>query len=185
MNSPEVFYLHIEGEQRGPYTVTQIDHLVNSGLVAEETLYWREGLEQWQPVTELVHKRVPEKRWVKTSIIAGVALLVLLLVQLFGPITLAGWREANQHEFTPEAAYWRAREIVRHQILPKGAVVEFCEPDRAEVQLQSGTAAVVQLYGEVPDARGRTRESAWEVKLQFDPRARQWSGAGARETAPR
>ena len=57
MLSPEVFYLHIQGEQRGPYTIPQIDHLLNSGLIAEETLYWREGLDQWQPVTSLVRLR--------------------------------------------------------------------------------------------------------------------------------
>ena len=50
MRSPEVFYLHIHGEQLGPYTVPQIDHLLNTGLIAEETLYWCEGLEQWAPV---------------------------------------------------------------------------------------------------------------------------------------
>ena len=59
MISPEIFYLHLEGEQRGPYTAPQIDHLLNSGLIAEETLYWREGLEQWQPVTSLVKLRRP------------------------------------------------------------------------------------------------------------------------------
>ena len=54
VNSPEVFYLHINGEQRGPYTVQHIDHLLNSGLIAEETLFWREGLEQWQPTRSML-----------------------------------------------------------------------------------------------------------------------------------
>ena len=62
MISPEIFYLHIHGEQRGPYTIPQIDHLLNSGLIAEETLYWREGLDQWQPVTSLVLSSPVERR---------------------------------------------------------------------------------------------------------------------------
>ena len=37
----------------------------NSGLIAEETLYWREGLEQWQPVTTLVVRREVPNRWRK------------------------------------------------------------------------------------------------------------------------
>src|ERR1700733_12019673 len=79
MISPEIFYLHIHGEQRGPYTVPQIDHLLNSGLIAEETLYWREGLEQWQPVTSLVKLRRPGNPWVKPLIILGIVVVLAVI----------------------------------------------------------------------------------------------------------
>src|SRR6478752_1600484 len=113
MISPEIFYLHIHGEQRGPYTIPQIDHLLNSGLIAEETLYWREGLEQWQPVTSLVKLRRRANPWLKRLIILGILAVFLLLGQFFGSTALLGWREASQHDYTAQAAYWRARGVVR------------------------------------------------------------------------
>src|SRR3954467_1851581 len=103
MISPEVFYLHIQGEQRGPYTIPQIDHLLNSGLIAEETLYWREGLEQWQPVTSLVRLRRKVNPWGKRLVYLGSAAVVLFILEFFGSIAIAGWRETNQHEYTAHA----------------------------------------------------------------------------------
>src|SRR5580700_2531636 len=107
MISPEIFYLHIDGEQRGPYTVPQIDHLLNSGLIEVETLFWREGLEQWQPVTNLVALRKPVRRWLKPAFAAGFLLILLLLGRVFWPIVRVGWQEANQRDYTAAAAYWR------------------------------------------------------------------------------
>src|SRR5208282_3875605 len=100
MISPEIFYLHIQGEQRGPYTVPQIDHLLNSGLIAEETLYWREGLDQWQPVTSLVKLRRPRSRWTTPLIIFGILLVLGAVGEFFGSVAVLGWREANQHDYT-------------------------------------------------------------------------------------
>src|SRR6218665_1420739 len=113
MLSPEVFYLHIQGEQRGPYTIPQIDHLLNSGLIAEETLYWREGLDQWQPVTSLVRLRRKANPWIKPLLTLGVLIVLALILQFFGSVVVIGWRETNQHEYTSNAAYWRARSVVR------------------------------------------------------------------------
>ena len=122
-NSPEVFYLHLDGAQRGPYTIRHIDHLLNSGLIAQETLYWREGLEQWQPVTELVVVRKTPNPWKKLRWVAVVLVGLAVPVAIFGPVVAEGWREANQHVFTENAAYWRARDVVRNQALPAGALV--------------------------------------------------------------
>ena len=89
MISPEVFYVHVQGEQRGPYTIPQIDHMLNSGLIERETLYWREGMEQWQPVTELVIVRVVPNPWIKPAMAAAVLLMLAILGRMFGPIKLA------------------------------------------------------------------------------------------------
>ena len=86
MSSPEIFYLHIQGEQRGPYTVKQVDHLLNSGLDRPETLFWRDGMEQWQPVTDLVKLRKRANPWIKPAIALGVALVILALLRVFGPV---------------------------------------------------------------------------------------------------
>jgi hypothetical protein len=182
MISPEVFYLHIQGEQRGPYTIKHIDHLLNSGLIAEETLFWREGLEQWQPVTNLVVRREHHKNWRPWIIGGAVAVALALLLWMFGPITAQGWRESNQHQFTSEAAYWRARDVVRHSALPKGAVVSFNPVDQAQVTLQHGASgASVLLRGELFERGGRTRPAAWRVELKYDAAIAEWAGVNAAE----
>lgn len=178
----EVFYLHINGEQRGPYTVKHVDHLLNSGLINEDALFWREGLEQWQPVTDLVARRRPKKRWRKAVLVLVVIFLIgLLFTRLFLPITVEGWREINQREFTPKAAYWRARGTVRSQCVSHGTLVSFGRFGEATVDLQDGDGARVLLPGELTWPGGPTRTATWQVDLHYDKTRAEWSAAGAKE----
>ena len=101
MISPEVYYLHIQGEQRGPYTIPQIDHLLNSGLIAEETLYWREGLEQWQPVTSLVSLRRKVNPWGKRALYIDMGPLVCPGVKFKKTIDGVLMREDGVHYTKP------------------------------------------------------------------------------------
>lgn len=183
MNSPEVYYLHLSGEQRGPYTFRHIDHLLNSGLIAQETLYWREGLEQWEPVTNLVAVRKEPNPWKKPAWVLGILLVLALPTRIFGPVVIEGWREANQHTFTERAAYWRARDVVRNQALPAGALVQFGDYSEADVELAPPTAARVVLRGEITERRGQTRPALWNVNMQFDLKGKEWSGDPAPEVA--
>jgi hypothetical protein len=184
MISPEVFYLHIQGEQRGPYTIPQIDHLLNSGLIAEETLYWREGLDQWQPVTSLVRLRRKVNPWRKPLLVFGIIFIVGAVLQFFGSIALVGWKETNQHEYTARAAYWRARSVVRSGGLPDGAIVQFQGFGTARVNLQPPQAADVTLRGEVTLRAGDTHAITWNVPMKFDHEVGEWSGGAVREVAP-
>ena len=180
MRSPEIFYIHIQGEQRGPYTIGHIDHLLNSGLITEDALFWREGLEQWQPVNQLVARRVQKKPW-RTPIIALTATLILaLFVTIFAPITAAGWREANQHQFTPRAAYWRARDYVRNHAIAEDDVVGFGKFQTASVEMKASGASVL-LRGEVTGSNGETRPAEWQVELQYDPARQVWTGTKGAE----
>ncbi len=181
MNSLEVFYLHIQGEQRGPYTIKHIDHLLNSGLISEETLFWREGLEQWQPVTQLVALRRPKPAW-KLPLAGLIAILVLgFLVYLFGPITLDGWREIYQHDFSAHAAYWRARDVVRTQCVPDNALVHFDTITTADIQLDGSAGATLFLHGILNEGKNDARPVTWKVRLLYDPVSREWSGVEAGE----
>ena len=183
MISPEVFYVHTHGEQRGPYTIPQIDHMVNAGLIALETLYWREGMEQWQPVTELVVVRRLGNPWIKPGIALAVALVLAVLLWMFGGIIRVGWWETNQHAYTANAAYWRARDVVRSTVLPRGAVVNFGDFPTAQVALQPPGAALVLVRGEVLEKGGQMRPHAWRVPMKFDAKARDWTGGPAQEVA--
>jgi hypothetical protein len=182
--NPEVFYLHIQGEQRGPYTVPQIDHLLNSGLIQEETLFWREGLDQWQPVTDLVALRKPKRRWVLPAIAAGFLLVLALLTRLFGPTIREGWREANAHDFTSDSAYWRARDMIRHGSVPPGTLLEFAPESTAQIQLEQPGSARVFLRGTAVDAHGAARDTGWEVELKYDEQLKEWSGVTVKENTP-
>jgi GYF domain 2 len=184
MTTPEVYYLHIHGEQRGPYTQPQVDHLLNSGLIAEETLYWREGLEQWQPVTSLVIRRVPPNHWMRWTIAAAVALVLLVLAQFFGPTALMGWREANQHDFTDRAAYWRARDAIRNGALAPGTLVDFADLAAATVRMHAPDRASVRLHGRLIGSNGIPRAAAWEAAMKFDTATREWSSVSVQEVTP-
>ena len=184
MISPEIFYLHIHGEQRGPYSIPQIDHLLNSGLIAEETLYWREGLDQWQPVTSLITLRRKRNPWMKRMLMLGVLLAVGAVVYFFGSIAIVGWRETDQHEFTERAAYWRARGIVRTSALAPGTLVQFRDLAGGQVELRPPDAATVTVQGEISLAEGEHRTVVWRVPMKFDPEAREWNGGPATEVAP-
>jgi hypothetical protein len=175
MPSPEVYYLHIHGEQLGPYTIPQIDHLLNTGLIAEETLYWREGLEQWAPVTSLVVKRTRVRPWGKIIAAALIVAGLGFLGAFFGPVIVDGWRETDQHEYTAEAAYWRARDAVRSHFLPKGAVVKFWRFSEQGVKMLQPMDAEVSLKGEVMESSGKMRPKEWRVVMRFDDQKSEWS----------
>ncbi len=185
MPSPEVFYLHIQGEQLGPYTVRQIDHLLNTGMIAEETLYWCEGLEQWAPVVSLVPKRIHTRSWGKilASLVAVAAFG--LACAFFGPVVVNGWREASQHEYTAKAAYWRAREVVRTRSVPAGMVVNFKRFSEDAVELRKPSTAAVALRGELIEASGAVLPMVWHVDMKFDEQRAEWFGAPAAEPAPK
>jgi hypothetical protein len=178
----EDFHLQVQGERRGPYTLRQIDHMLNSGLIPSDALFLREGMEEWQPVTDLVAIRQPVSHWKSRAVLAGLALVLLLLARFFGPTVLEGWRETAQKEFTQRAAYWSAREAVRRQALAPGALVKFDRFSNSHVVLQpEPTAAVVQLAGEVIDKNGNPRKAFWEVALAYSATLKKWTSGGVKE----
>jgi hypothetical protein len=181
MRSSEVFYLHIHGEQRGPYTVQHIDHLLNSGLINEDALFWREGLEQWQAVTDLVELRRPKNRWKWPVIFLSVLLVLGSLGYLLAPIAWEGWREIYQHNYSQEAAYWRARDAVRTYCVPQDGFVVFEPFPEAEVQLGADSRAVAVVRGTLHRPGGVSRSTAWRVQLRFNKAAREWSPSEAAE----
>jgi len=183
MNSPESFYLHLSGAQQGPYTIPQIDHLLNSGLIAVETLYWCEGLDQWEPVTSLVALRKKPRRWVKPAIAAAILLVLAVPARIFGPVVVDGWHEANQHAFTETAAYWRARDVVRAGLVARGALVEFASFAEARVVLAPEGAAAVRLRGSLTEAGGKPRAVTWDVPMRFRAEEGEWTGGPAVEAA--
>src|SRR6266403_1022771 len=49
-------HILIEGEQRGPYDLSQIRAMLESGAVTADTPFWREGMTEWQPLSTIAHE---------------------------------------------------------------------------------------------------------------------------------
>ena len=49
---PTIF-LHMAGEQSGPFTLSQVLAMTKLGSVGQDALYWSEGLTEWQSVSDL------------------------------------------------------------------------------------------------------------------------------------
>ena len=48
------YWITINDEQRGPYTIGQLRSMCNSGTITAETLYWQQGFENWYPLSYII-----------------------------------------------------------------------------------------------------------------------------------
>jgi hypothetical protein len=172
----EEYFIHVGGEQKGPYTFPQLKRLYETNLIPEETLYWRDGMEQLEPVSDLCGRRRRSRlRHLKQLRIAGAALVVavVLVTAYCVPVVKDGWREANERDQTAESAYWRARGFVREDVKRQDESVAFAPFSAASVIL-SGTEATVVLPGTVFGRDGAARQISWKVLIGYDLARREW-----------
>jgi len=178
----EVFYIYHLGEQRGPYTVRQVNHLYKCDFIDDDTLYWREGMEQWAPVTQIVSRRRKGMRLIRWGVWAGVIGTLVAVAMFFGPVTIEAWREMSSGAYESQDAYWRARAMVREAV-GKSTAVKFDPLDSAVVVMEPPSRAVVTLSGVVSEAAGE-RHAKWKVRLLYVPDQQQWVAAPALGGAP-
>ena len=173
--SQEMYFLYLEGVQRGPYTVHQIGHMVNSGIIHCDAMFWCEGLDQWQPVKQLITPKLEiQRRRIRLS--AGMLVLIgLLLVAgwMAFPALRQGWKEQHQVDVTPLAAYWRARGVLR-EYLGRFHAVGFSSFTPASVQFTDGENAVVELAVQPPTAGKESNPVRWRVTLHYDKSLKAW-----------
>ena len=179
----EVFFIYHNGEQRGPYTVKQVNHWHRCGFIDDDTLYWREGLEQWAPISQIVLRRRRRNRLLLWSIALGVAAVMALFTWLFGPVTADAWRELTSGDFTGESAWWRARGLVRDQVAKDGTV-RFDPLAEAQVMLHERDGATVTLGGTIFHTGGKEERAAWRVLLRYDADRGMWSLAPKAKEPP-
>ena len=180
----EVFFIYHNGEQRGPYTAANLNHLHRCGFIDDETLYWREGLDQWQPVGQVVLRRKRRNRRLFWYILLGAFLAIAFFVKLFGHVTADRWRELTSGDLTQESAWWRARGLVRDQ-LPKGADVRFDPFASAKITIQEKVNASVVLAGTLTDSSGKSERGAWRVQIRYDESRGTWAAAPKAEAPPK
>jgi hypothetical protein len=172
----EEFFIHVQGEQKGPYTYPQLKRLYEKNLIPEETLYWRDGMEQWQAVSDLCGTRRRYRlRRLKQLRVTGVVLVaaLALLTAYCAPVLKDGWREMNDRDPTQEGAYWKARGFVREQVKQQDANVAF-EPYKTASVALTGSGATVILPGTVFGKDGAATKSTWQVTMWYDAHRREW-----------
>ncbi len=47
------FYLALDGEKKGPYSIFKVGELLERGVATEETYAWHRGLEEWRPIRDI------------------------------------------------------------------------------------------------------------------------------------
>lgn len=171
----EMYFLYLNGVQRGPYTVHQIGHMVNSGIVESEAMFWCEGLDQWQPVTQLITPKAEErrKRWRLGGYLGAFVVFLLGALWWLYPLLHQGWMEQHQVEWTEEAAYWRARGVLREHLGRLNAL-SFGEFDAGKVSLRRGEDSEVGLLVGATNSRTGGPISRWCVKVFYDEKLRAW-----------
>ncbi|MBL8149475.1 MAG: NINE protein [Blastocatellia bacterium] len=55
MIAPDNYFLFLNGQQMGPYTVNQLRSMWHQGAVNLSTQYWQVGMTGWQPLVHIKH----------------------------------------------------------------------------------------------------------------------------------
>jgi hypothetical protein len=173
---PEEYFIHVQGEQKGPYSFPQLKRMYDAALIPEETLYWRDGMEQLEPVADLCgsrkRSRLRHLKQLRVTAIVVVAAITLVAVY-WGPVIKDGLRENNEHDQTAWAAYWRARGFVREKAKRDGESVAF-EPYQSATVSLTGTQATVILPSTVYGGNGAAQPRPWKVLMQYDTARAGW-----------
>jgi len=48
------YHITVQGEQKGPYSLSQLQSMWESGAITSDSLYWNAEAEEWKPLKELV-----------------------------------------------------------------------------------------------------------------------------------
>ncbi len=172
----EEYFIHVLGEQKGPYTYPQLKRLYEKNFIPEETLYWKDGMEQWEAVSDLcgAGRRERQRRLRQLRITGVVVVAVVALATAYcAPVLKDGWREMNDRDWTQEGAYWKARGYVREEVRKQDGSVAFEPNERATVTL-TGTEATVILQGILFGNKGPGSRMTWKVVLEYDAQRREW-----------
>jgi hypothetical protein len=176
----EEYLINVQGEQKGPYTFPQLKRLYDTNLIPQETLYWQDGMEQWQAVSDLCGASQRDRlRRLRQLRVTGIVLVavVALMTAYCAPVLKDLWRELNDPEWTQEGAYWRARGFVREEVKTHDQSVAF-EPYLSATVTLTGTEAAVVLPGTLFGKDGTRTTMTWKVAIRYDVEKKEWTLPG-------
>lgn len=64
----ESVYISRNGEQDGPYNAEQIQQMLAEGSIAQYTLAWKVGMEEWAPLMQILDSFAPQPSSARTPI---------------------------------------------------------------------------------------------------------------------
>ena len=62
MSDPIRYFVMVGDEQRGPFTLEQLQGMWRSGSVTMDSKYWIEGLDEWMPLSSILELFQPQQR---------------------------------------------------------------------------------------------------------------------------
>ena len=54
------YFLHLNDQQTGPYSIEQIRFMLRTGKASKNTLYWQDGLTEWLPLSTISDELSPQ-----------------------------------------------------------------------------------------------------------------------------
>lgn len=49
----DLYYIAVNNESKGPFSVTQIKEYLSAGFITPDTLCWKDGFEAWQSISSV------------------------------------------------------------------------------------------------------------------------------------
>src|SRR6266436_3884787 len=56
-----MYFLHYQGQNRGPYALDQIQSMWASGIITADAVYWEQADSVWKPIADLLAKESSER----------------------------------------------------------------------------------------------------------------------------
>lgn len=75
---PETFYVWVEGEQYGPFSLSKLGEMRVEGRLPQTTLYWSEHYKEWRSITLILNDHYPSADRVRNMREAGITYCKIL-----------------------------------------------------------------------------------------------------------
>lgn len=56
------YFLYLNNEQSGPFTIAQLQHMWRVGQITAKTLYWQQGFDEWIPLSTIADSLEPPRQ---------------------------------------------------------------------------------------------------------------------------
>lgn len=142
----EIYILDEQGRQNGPFDIQKVRNLLASRMITLDTLAWRNGLPDWQPIRSVIVASLPQVELSPQATIKQVA---------------ARPRKAARHTVSPIQSSYLVPIVVI--VCSVALIAAFIFTKRTEVFPTSAVNHTINGWLEVQKS-GMTGESFWEAQ---------------------
>jgi hypothetical protein len=177
----KLYYLWINDQQTGPFTVEQIRSMWSQGSIGVETLFWIEGSPEWLPLKNIIKLVQPPAQ--KTVEVASQKrgsgcikpALIFLIVAFFG-LMIVGLTSSEVPRSTYELkseAFEIAKDWVQER-LKAPSTAEFCDFNDTKWLVEEDEFTV-QGWVDSENSFGAKLRNKWQVKMIYHPGQKDWT----------